>query len=102
MGRELGGELAPGFMFALEKGARRGHRYGDVVVLVASAVDDIEQVALLARCFVLPRPPRGAFEFDGHRVSLAVLDSAPTGIIIPFSGSDSTYTGVQILGASSR
>ena len=54
MGRELGGELAPGFMFALEKGARRGHRYGDVVVLVASAVDDIEQVALLAR-FHVPR-----------------------------------------------
>ena len=64
MGRELGGELAPGFMFALEKGARRLHRYGDVVVPVASAVDDIEQVALLARCFVLPRTPRGAFEFN--------------------------------------
>ena len=66
MGRELGGELAPGFMFALEKGACRSH----------PLVDDIEQGPVPARCLERPRPPFGARELDVHRVLVFAVDKA--------------------------
>ena len=59
VGRELGGELALGFGLGLEKGAPRRHRCGDAVVVLAVEADEVEQVALAARCFVLPCPARG-------------------------------------------
>ena len=48
MGRELGGELAPGFGLGLDKGAPRCQRlrFGGVR---AFGLDEVEQVAGLAR-----------------------------------------------------
>ena len=75
VGLELGVELALDFGLGLEKGAPRRHRCGDAVVVLAADADEVEQVALAARYFVLPCPARGAFEFDGHRVFVFALDS---------------------------
>ena len=75
MGRELGGELAPGFMFALEKGARRGHRLGRGAAVFFD-VDDVEQVAGLARHLVLPHSLSGAKDFDVHRAGFALEKGA--------------------------
>ena len=46
--------------FAMEKGARVGHRSGHVVVVLALDADEVEEVALAARYVVSPCPPQGA------------------------------------------
>ena len=59
--RERGGELTPCFLLGFEKVPRCGYRGAQVVVVVlALDVDEVEEVALAARHFVLPRPPFGA------------------------------------------
>ena len=58
--RERAGELTACFPLGLEEGASRGHRGGEVVVVLALDADEVEEVALAARRFVLPRAPFGA------------------------------------------
>ena len=44
--------------FAMEEGARGGHRSGHVVVVLALDADEVEEVALAARYVVSPCPPQ--------------------------------------------
>ena len=59
--RERGGELTPCFLLGFEKVPRCGHRGAQVVVVVfALDADEVKEVALAVRCFVLPGTPFGA------------------------------------------
>ena len=60
MGRELGIELTARFPLGLEEGAACGHRGGEVVLVFALDADEVEEVALAARCLVRPGAPFGA------------------------------------------
>ena len=58
--RARAGELTPGLPLGFEEGVACGHRGGEVVVVLAREADEVEEVALATRHFVLPGTPFGA------------------------------------------